>query len=68
MEELNVKIEELEKKIEKLQLSIDKLNKIFFWTLMVTIGTTVILVVFPLIALLFAIPQFLSIYGSMPQI
>jgi len=50
------KNEELEKKIEKLQQSIDRLNKIFFWTLIIT----VVLFVLPLLGLLFAIPQFLS--------
>jgi type II secretory pathway component PulF len=68
MEELNLKIGELEKKIDSLQLSINKLNKIFFWTLMVTIATTVVLVILPLIALVFILPQFLSIYTNLPQI
>jgi len=64
MDILDTKIEELEKKIEKLQSSIDKLNKIFFWTLVIT----VLLFVLPMIGLLFAIPQFLSTYTNLPQI
>lgn len=68
MEELNIKIEELEKKIDKLQISINKLNKIFFWTLIITVTTTVLLFVLPLIALVFALPKFLSIYSNFPQI
>jgi len=57
------KNEELEGKIDKLQHSIDRLNKIFFWTLVITVA----LFVLPLIGLLFAIPQFLSTYGSLLQ-
>jgi type II secretory pathway component PulF len=66
MEELNIKIDVLEKKIEKLQLSIDKLNKIFFWTFIITVGTTVLFFVLPLIALVFVLPQFMSIYSNFP--
>lgn len=55
-----LKTEELEKKIDKLQHSIDRLNKIFFWTLVIT----VVLFVLPLIGLIFAIPKFLSTYGD----
>ncbi|MEK7553184.1 MAG: hypothetical protein AAB504_00620 [Patescibacteria group bacterium] len=58
------KAEELEKKIDKLQRSIDRLNKIFFWTLIITVAFFVL----PLIGLIFVIPQFLSglsIYGGL---
>lgn len=58
--EFQLKIEELEKKIDKLQHSIDRLNKIFFWTLVIT----VVLFVLPLIGLIFAIPKFLSTYSD----
>lgn len=51
---------ELEQKIDKLQNSIDKLNKMFKWTLIIT----VILFVVPLVGLLFVIPQFLSTFSS----
>ena len=63
MDQLDPKIEELEKKIDALQHSIDRLNKIFLWTLIIT----VILFVLPLIGLLFAIPQFLSTYAGILQ-
>lgn len=46
----------LEQKIDKLQNSIDKLNKMFKWTVIIT----VILFAVPLIGLLFVIPQFIS--------
>lgn len=61
MEQSNPKtVESLEEKIDKLQLSIDRLNKIFLWTMIITVA----LFVLPLIGLIFAIPQFLSNYGS----
>jgi polyferredoxin len=46
----------LEQKIDKLQRSIDSLNKMFKWTLIIT----VFLFVVPLIGLLLVIPQFIS--------
>lgn len=55
MEQENAQ-QSLEQKIDKLQSSIDKLNKIFKWTLIIT----VIFFVVPLIGLLFVIPQFIS--------
>lgn len=63
MDQLDPKMEALEKKIDALQHSIDKLNKIFFWTLIITVA----LFVLPLVGLLFAIPQFLSTYVSVLQ-
>lgn len=63
MEQFNQKTESLEEKIDRLQHSIDKLMKIFFWTLIATIGMFVL----PLIGLLFVIPQFLSSYSSLSQ-
>jgi len=56
-----LKIEELEKKIDKLQHSINRLNKIFLWTLIIT----AVLFFLPLIALIFVIPQFLSVYSGL---
>ncbi len=56
-------IEQLEEKIDKPQRSIDKLNKIFFWTMAITVA----LIVLPLIGLIFVVPQFLSNYGSILQ-
>ena len=64
MDILDSKIEELEIKIEKLQRSIDKLIRIFFWTLIISI----LLFILPLVGLIFAIPQFLSIYTNLPKI
>ncbi|MCX6790924.1 MAG: hypothetical protein NTV62_01875 [Candidatus Gribaldobacteria bacterium] len=55
MEEQNSQIM-LEQKIDKLQKSIDSLNKMFKWTLIIT----VVLFVVPLIGLLLVIPQFIS--------
>lgn len=49
-------METLEQKIDKLQNSIDKLNKIFKWTVIIT----VVLFIVPLMGLLFIIPQFIS--------
>lgn len=56
MEQENLQQQSLEQKIDNLQNSIDKLNKMFKWTLIVT----VILFIMPLIGLLFIIPQFIS--------
>lgn len=53
-------METLEQKIDNLQRAIDRLNKIFKWTLIIT----VLLFVLPLIGLLFVIPQFLSTFSS----
>jgi type II secretory pathway component PulF len=64
MEESNLIIQELEKKIDKLQKSIDRLNKIFFWTMIITVA----LFVLPLIGLLFVVPQFISTYTNLPSI
>lgn len=63
MEQLGVqsKNEELENKIDKLQHSIDRLNKIFFWTMIITVAFFVL----PLIGLIFVIPQFLSSYSGL---
>ncbi len=55
MEQQNAQ-QSLEQKIDKLQKSIDKLNKIFKWTVIITI----VLFVAPLIGLLFVIPKFMS--------
>ncbi len=60
MEQQNFNNEQLEQKIDKLQRSIDRLNKIFFWTLVITIA----LFILPLIGLLAVIPQFISNYNA----
>lgn len=63
MEPLEQKIESLEKKIDELQRSIGKIKTIFFWILILSVVSFVL----PLVGLLFAIPQFLSSYGSALQ-
>ncbi|MDO8555036.1 MAG: hypothetical protein Q7R75_00500 [bacterium] len=63
MEQLEQQVEILTKKIDELQLSINKIKKIFFWILILSVVSFVL----PLIGLLFAIPQFLSSYGSALQ-
>jgi len=60
-QELLKKIEEQGEKIEKVYRSVGKMRKFFLWTLIIT-GA---LVVLPLIGLLFAIPDFLSLYGDL---
>ena len=63
MDKLELKIDSLGKKIDELQGSINNLKRIFFWTLVVSIA----LFVLPLVGLMFAIPQFLSIYNEILQ-
>ncbi len=66
MEQQNSQQQILEQKIDNLQRAIDRLNKIFKWTLIIT----VLLFILPLIGLLFVIPQFLSTitnYGNLLQ-
>lgn len=62
--ELRAKLEILEKKIDAVFASAEKTRKYFQWTL---IGTLVAFVL-PLIGLIFAIPQFLSLYGSIANL
>ena len=63
MDQPNQQIEALEKKIDELQRSINSIKKIFFWILVISI----VMFVLPLIGLMFAIPQFLSIYSGVLQ-
>lgn len=60
MDQPNAQIEALEKKIDELLRSINSIKRIFFWILIIS----VVMFVLPLIGLLFAIPQFLSIYSA----
>lgn len=57
-QEILKKIEEQNKKLEEIRVSVEKMKKYFFWTLVITIAV----IVLPLIALMFAIPQFLNVY------
>lgn len=52
------KLAELEVKIDKIYQSAEKTRKYFLWTLI----ATVVVVVFPLIALLFVLPSFMTSY------
>ena len=60
-QELLKKMEEQGEKIEKVYCSVEKMRKFFLWTLIITVA----LVIFPLIGFLFAIPNFLSLYGGL---
>ncbi|MCF7835880.1 MAG: hypothetical protein K9M15_02045 [Candidatus Marinimicrobia bacterium] len=60
-QELLKKIEEQGEKIDKVYKSVEKMRKFFLWTLVITVA----LVVFPLIGLLFAIPNFLDMYSGL---
>lgn len=59
-QEILKKIEEQNKKLDKISDSVEKMKKYFFWTFIITIAV----VVLPLIALVFIIPQFLNVYGG----
>ncbi|MDO8561185.1 MAG: hypothetical protein Q7R91_03140 [bacterium] len=56
--EILKRIDEQEKKLDAIYLSVERTRKYFLWTLI----ATVVVVVFPLLGLLFVIPQFLSTY------
>lgn len=51
------KFEEQARKLEEIYKSVEKMRKYFLWTLIISI----VVIVLPLIGLMFAIPQFLSI-------
>jgi len=59
-QEILRKIEELEKKIEAVYQSAEKTRKYFLWTLIIT----AVVIILPLIAMLFVIPQFLNTYSG----
>ena len=60
MEPSEQKLTALEAKIDAIFVSVEKTRKYFKWTMIITVA----LFVLPLIGLLFAIPAFLSSYGS----
>ncbi len=60
MDSKDLKIEILEKKVEELQRSVNRINKIFLWTLIISVA----LIILPLIGLLFVLPSFLSMYSG----
>ncbi|MEN9560999.1 MAG: hypothetical protein RIQ56_272 [Candidatus Parcubacteria bacterium] len=55
------KIELLEKKIDAIYVSAEKTRKYFLAVLIITL----VALVLPLVGLVFAIPQFLTLYGSL---
>ncbi len=55
---MSKKIEEQGKMIEGVYRSVEKMRKLFLWAIIITAA----LIIFPLIALLFVIPQFLDLY------
>ena len=59
-QEILKKIEELEKKIEAVYQSAEKTRKYFLWTLIIT----AVVIILPLIAMFFVIPQFLNTYSG----
>lgn len=59
-EQILKKIEEQDKKLDEIYRSIEKMRKYFLIVLIVSI----VMIVFPLIGLVFAIPQFLNIYSG----
>jgi hypothetical protein len=59
-QEILQKLDEQNKKIDLIYSSVEKTRKYFLWTMIITVAT----VVLPLIALVFAIPWFLSVFSS----
>ena len=55
-EDLKNRLGEIEKKVDMLFSSVEKTRKYFLWTLIIT----AIVIILPLIALVFVIPQFLN--------
>jgi len=62
--ELKQRLDALEKKIDATFVSAEKTRKYFLWTVIATLVAFVL----PLIGLVFAIPQFLSLYSSIGNI
>lgn len=60
MEETEIlkRLEEQEKKLDEIYSSIERMRKYFLWTLIITI----VVIIFPLVGLVFVIPQFLGTY------
>jgi CHASE3 domain sensor protein len=55
-EDIKNRLGEIEKKLDTLFSSAERTRKYFLWTLIIT----VIVIILPLIALVFVVPQFLS--------
>lgn len=59
-QELREKIEEIEEKVNRIYVSVEKTRRYFLWVLIVTIA----MIVLPLVALAFILPQFISTLSS----
>ncbi len=59
-EQILKKIEEQEKKLDEIYRSVEKTRKYFLWTIIITI----VVIILPLIAMTFVIPQFLNVYSG----
>ncbi|MFA6375916.1 MAG: hypothetical protein WCX69_00750 [Candidatus Paceibacterota bacterium] len=59
-DEIFKKFEAQEAKLDNIYRSVEKTRKYFLWTL----AATVVAFILPLIGLMIAIPQFLSLYGN----
>jgi type II secretory pathway component PulF len=60
-DEILKKFDAQDKKLDDIYRSVEKTRKYFLWMMVVTIA----MIVLPLIGLIFAIPQFLSIYSNL---
>jgi len=58
-QEILKKLEEQDKKIDLIYISVEKTRKYFQWTLIITVIT----ILLPLIAMIFAIPWAMSVLG-----
>lgn len=58
--EISKRFEALELKLDSVHQSIERMRKYFLWALIITIAV----IVLPLIGLAFALPAFLSSFGS----
>jgi type II secretory pathway component PulF len=54
--ELKNRLDILEQKIDTISKDIQNIKKVFFWTFIITIAV----IILPLIAMIFVIPQFIS--------
>ena len=61
MDAMQEKLEVLEKKIDAVYVSVERVRKYFFWTGVITLAV----IVLPLLALPFAISQFMSSYANL---
>jgi hypothetical protein len=60
----SARLDALEKKIDDIYVSVEKTRKYFFWTGVITVAV----IVLPLLALPFAIGQFMSYYSNISNL